>query len=341
MSATTQVTDFSDLYTDLENRVRVTTGVTATENQAKRYINVALQDMHLGTDYKVPWAERSAFLRTRAQYTTGTVTATKGSTTITGSSTAWNTSDDFSVTNMRAGGKIRIAGSLNPYTISAVTNDTSATLSMAFTETTVTDGTYVYYEDDYALASDFLRPLDLQRFSDAVPIDLISRTEFRRRYPANSSPSRPCVACIIDEAPSGNTTPVRKVRFAPPPSTAILIPYSYITGNLAVSSAGVAAANLSAATDEPIVPLRYRHAIVFHALYNWYRDKKDDVRSAEAKSEYTDIMLRVMGDVEMGARRPQFRPRIQTYARRAKRPWGGGGRRYDLNGAFDRLEDRD
>src|SRR3990167_5786816 len=104
MSTTSQVTTFSDLYTDLQNRVRVQTGVAATENQAKRYVNIALQDMHLGFDYRFPWAERSALLRTQAQYDTGTVTATKGSTTITGSSTAWNTNNDFTVKNMRANG---------------------------------------------------------------------------------------------------------------------------------------------------------------------------------------------------------------------------------------------
>jgi hypothetical protein len=49
VSSTSQLTTFSDIYTDLQNRVRVTTSVTATETQAKRYINIALQDMHLGT----------------------------------------------------------------------------------------------------------------------------------------------------------------------------------------------------------------------------------------------------------------------------------------------------
>ena len=91
MSSTSQVTTFADLYTDLQNRVRVTTSVTATENQAKRYINIALQDMHLGFDYTFPWAERSGRLITQPQYTTGTVTATIGSTAITGTSTTWNT----------------------------------------------------------------------------------------------------------------------------------------------------------------------------------------------------------------------------------------------------------
>src|SRR3990167_10782650 len=115
MSATTQPTDFSDLFTDLQNRVRVNTGVTATENQAKRYINTALQDMHIGFGEKFPWAERDDVLRTQAQYTTGTVTITKGSTALTGASTLWNTANSFSVNNVRVGGKITINGSTEVY----------------------------------------------------------------------------------------------------------------------------------------------------------------------------------------------------------------------------------
>lgn len=67
-----QLTTFSDLYTDLQNRVRVATGVTATETQAKRYINIAIHDINLGFQYKLPWLERNAQLRTHAAYTTGT-----------------------------------------------------------------------------------------------------------------------------------------------------------------------------------------------------------------------------------------------------------------------------
>ena len=338
MSSTSQLTDFSDLYTDLQNRVRVQTAITATENQAKRYINIALHDMHLGLEYRYPWAERRAILRTQDDYSTGTITATQGSTAITGASTAWNTANSFGVNNMRTTGKILIGGGSVPYGISSISSDTAAVLTDRFVESTVTAGTYVYYEDEYDLASDFLRPVDAQRFSDETNISIISRTEFRRRYPSNSTRGRPTVATIIDFAPSGNTTPIRRVKLAPAPDSFILIPYTYITSNLAVSSAGAAASSLSAASDEPIVPLRYRHAIVYHALYNWYRDKKDDDRAASAKAEYTDIMLRIMSDSEIGAVRPQLRPRISGYKRAAKSPYRGGIGRYDTNGKFDRME---
>lgn len=339
MSATSQLTDFSDLFTDLQNRVRGQTGVTATENQAKRYVNIGLYDMHVGFDYRFPWAERHGRLIVRPTYTTGTVSIDRGSTTLTGSSTAWTTTDDFSIANARANGKVTIAGGRTPYVVSSVGGAGTITLTSRFTEDDVAAGSaYVYFEDEYDLASDFLRPVDAQTFSDECSIDLISRTEFRRRYPMNSTPGRPLIACIMDYAPSGNTAPIRRVRFNRPSSTAMNVPYSYITANLAVSSGGTAQTNLSATTDEPIVPLRYRHAIVLHALYNWYRDRKDDTRSQEVKAEYTDLMLRIAGDFDIGSNRPQIKPRVSHYARAARRPWRGGGGNYDINGKFDRME---
>lgn len=314
------------MVTDLQNRFRLTTGVTVTETIVKRYLNIALHDMHLGFDYRVPWAERRSTLRTQDDYTTGTISVTRGSTTITGSGTAWNTNNDFSVKNVRANGKIVINGSQTPYTIASVSSDTSATLATAFTEETVSGGSYVYFEDEYDLASDFLRPMDMQVFSEQCDIDLISRTEFRRRYPNNTIPGEPMVATILDYAPSGNTTPIRRVRLAAPPNKFQLIPYTYVTGNLAVSALGVGQTSMSADTDEPIVPLRYRHTIILHALYNWYRDRKDDSRSAEAKAEYTDTMVRISMDHEIGAPRPQLRPRVSGYRRAASSPYSRGGR---------------
>lgn len=330
MAVTAQPQTFADLYTLLLNAVRSDTSATATISHAKRAINMALYDMHLGFDYRFPWAERQARLITQAQYTTGTCSVTQGDTALTGSGTTWNTNNAFSVKNMRANGKIRIAGNMTPYVISSVSSDTAAVLTSKFTEATVSAQTYVYYEDEYDLATDFLRPIDMQQFSDEYSLELVSRTEFRRRYPANAVPStNPTAACLIDYAPSGNTTAIRRVKLHPPPSTNITIPYTYVTSLLAVSSAGAAAANMSSDTDEPIVPLRYRSALFYYALSMWYRDKKDDARSQEAKAEYTDIMLRITGDVEVGGVRPQFRPRSHHYADTARRPWGYGynGRR--------------
>ena len=338
MAVTEQPKDFSDLTAMLMNAIRGETSGTALISQSKRAINVALQDMMVGFGEKLPWAEREAILVTQPEYTTGTLVATKGSTTITGTSTAWNTANDFSVNNMRAGGKIVIDGAPEVYTISAIASDTSATLTSAWIDTTTTVSTYVYFEDEYALSSDFLRPLDLQTFDQNSEIPLIGRNDFRRRYPRNKITGKPVVATILDKAFGSNTTPVRKVRFWKPPNVAFSIPYAFVTNKLAVSSAGVEQTQLSADADEPIVPLMYRHAIFYHALYHFYRDKRNDDRAASAKAEYTDLILRMTGDYEIGQSRPQFRPRLGGYARAAKRPYSSGTRgRYTLGSAFDEM----
>ena len=321
MSATTQYTSFSDIYTGILNALRNDTSVTASVNQAKRAANSALHDMHIGFAERLPWAERRAILVTQPSYTTGTLTATKGSTTITGSSTAWNTNNSFSVANMRAGGKIRINGGNEVYEISTVTNDTSATMTSKFTQDTVSAASYVYYEDEYALASDFLRPLDLQQFSDPMDIKLIGRTDFRRLFMRNYVTGRPQVATLVDLPFSGSTTPVRKVCFYKPPDIAYSIPYSYITSNLAVTSAGAAATQMSSDTDEPIVPVRYRHVIVLGGLYHLLRDAKDDDRALQVKGEYEQLLTRLVSDTEIGASTPYLVPRTSGYTNRARRPY--------------------
>jgi hypothetical protein len=338
MGIATQLTDFSDLYTDLENRVREQTGISATEDQAKRYINIALHDMHVGRAEIFPWCERSAVLITHPQYTTGTVQIAYGSNVVVGTDTLWNTDNDFRQTNMQVGGKITHVGGLDVYEIGHVSSDTGALMTGSYVGEDSVGGSYTYFEDEYALASDFLRPIDQQYFSDAIPIDLISRTDFRRQFPINGVPGHPKVGTIIDKSFDSDTTPVRKIRFHPPPDAAYNIPYSYATSNLAVSASGDGQVQLVEDDDEPIVPLRYRHVIVFNALYHWYRDKKNDQRSQEAKGEYEQLLSRIADDVEIGGRHASIRVRRDAYVRRAKRPWSGGSGRYDLDGKFDRME---
>ena len=335
MGTATQVTDFSDLYTDLQNRVRVTTGVTATENQAKRYINTALFDMHMGNREKFPWCERRTTLTTQAKYNTGTVTITKGSTTLTGSSTLWNTNNDFSVDNARVGGKIVVNGTVEVYEVSAVGSDTDITLVQNYVGSDVSGGSYIYFEDEYALSDDFLRPLDFSYFDRNRQIKLIQHRVFKERFVRNKTTGKILFAAIVDEAFNGSTTPVRKVVFHNPPDDAELVPYSFITNKLAVTSAGVESTQLVNDDDEPIVPLHARHLIVYHALYNWYRDKKDDTRSVEAKGDYDQGILRLTADLEIGANKPQMRPR--SYFRRSRRRGRG---RHTLGTAFDELRDR-
>ncbi len=337
MSATSQYTDYSDLFLGLQNAVRVQTGQTATENQAKRWINIGLQDMHVGFSERFPWAERHAILVTQDNYTTGTLTATKGSTTLTGASTLWNTNNDMGVAAVRVGGKFVIAGGTEVYEVSAVGSDTDVTLTSRYTQTTASGASYEYFEDDYALHADFLRPLDQTFFDDRAEIPLIGRREFRLRYPRNKITGKPRVATVSDIGQVSSTARQRRITFWKPPDDFYSIKYYFVTNKLAVDASGTALTSLSSDTDEPIVPLQYRHLIVLYALYHWYRDKKNDTRSQEAKAEYDSLLARIVGDNEIGARRPQMQPRVSVYTSAARKPWKGSGRRYTTGDRFDQL----
>ena len=176
MAAGTQPTDLSDFRTALINAVREATGVSATNTLADRYLNSALHDLHLNWD--LPWSIRRATLVTQDDYSTGTVTVSQGSTAVTGASTVWNTNNAFGVANARNGGKI-VLGSVSDgiYLVSGTPTATSITLGTRFTGSDLSASSYVYFEDEYALAGGLRgEPLELVR-CETVDIEVPAHAE--------------------------------------------------------------------------------------------------------------------------------------------------------------------
>ena len=64
---------------------------------------------------------------------------------------------------------------------------------------------------------------------------------------------------------------------------------------------------------------------MLHALYNLYRDRRDDARSQEVKAEFVELITRITSDVEIGSKRPRINPNIQRNWNRARRPWNSSG----------------
>lgn len=329
---TVAVSNFASIYTEILNRMRQPTNVAAIVEQAKRYANTALFDLVLGFEYQLPWLERSTILRVRAPYTTGTVSIAVGSTTLTGTSTVWTTTDSYGDANARVGGKITLGGS-DIYTVTAVGGAGTITLNTRYVGTEdLVDSTYTYFEDEYALASDFLKPIDVTSFTSAYDLPIIGRNEFRRMYPRPNQSGKPKVATLLDLAYNGNTTEVKKIQFYPYPSAVYLLPYTYVSSNLAVSEAGVEAAQMVADNDEPMLPLRYRQLIVLQAISQWYRDKKDDARSMAAQGDYGTMMQRLVNDQRIGT---NTRAKVTPLVRNTRRVYSRGGRRFSTNNSFD------
>jgi len=339
MSTSTTPTTFSDLITAVLNAVRgSTTASGSDETVAKRLINQGLSDLHVQEPW--PWSERRDVIQTHAEYTTGSLSiASTSRTALEGSNTLWNTTvSGMGFANARAGGKIQIAGESDVYVVSSVGSDTAITLQSRYTGNVdvasayaVAYGSYSYFEDEYALASDFWRLIDTRSFSDSLAIEVLGRSEFYKHYPRNDTPGTPQQCTIIELGPAGSVAMRPRVVFHPPPDRVYTIPYRYVTNHLAVSSAGVGATDLSAATDEPIIPLRYRHVLVYYAIREWYRDRKDDARSQEANAEYADLVKRMKNDSFPERDTPRLRPARAPYMAGVAGPFRSRGGRYTAN----------
>jgi hypothetical protein len=335
MSSTSEPQTFRELQDDFISRIKESSTVASKVTQAKRLLNTALVDMHQAPGKSFSWPEKPGVLITHAPYDTGTVTITAANRNfVTGASTLWNTAvPGFGFNNVRVGGKIKFAGGLDNYEVALVGSDNSLTLTSVYIGDALSAASYTYYEDDYALPGDFEEFVDLRMFSTDLNIPLVGRTDFRRMFPRNDLPQRPKVATHIQLDFSGTAAAQHRVTLYPPPDDEYQIPYWYRSNYLAVTTTGTRQSRMVNDSDEPIVPLGKRQAITLYAIYEYYRDDKDDMpRAQEAYRIYTEFMKRIVGDKSASDSRPQL---IVASRGRGMR----GNQRFDYGNRFDQIRD--
>ena len=155
-----------------------------------------------------------------AKYNTGPVSVNAASTSITGVGTVW-------VTGM-TGRKMKIGGNPNVYTFTYVSG-TTGTISPALSGAdNVSGASYVMFDDDYALTSDFNRFLSggsLYKYRSGRPyvIEEASDRKWRDEYKVDTS-DEPNMCRLRGFDTSMN----RVVEINPPPQTAIVLPYDYV-----------------------------------------------------------------------------------------------------------------
>lgn len=323
MAATDAPSTLTELATDFLEGMKDVTTSSAIVNLVYRYLNQANQDIHQERWW---WDERRAVIVTKAPYTTGTVSVTQGSTTVTGSSTAWTTNDAFGYQQATVGDKITLGSSPDVYVISAVGGAGTLTLASRYTGDTLSGAGYAIFQDEYALETDFDDVIDAKTFSQDLGIALIGAQEFNRRFARNSVRGPIEVATLIELGPSGSASLRRRVVFGKAPDRAYTIPYRYHTKHLAVSSTGTTAVNMSATTDQPIIPIRFRQALVHKARADWYSTRKQDPESAaQAEAKYTTLILRARASKSPTDDGVRLVPRVGPTQMVARRPYRRSG----------------
>lgn len=164
------------LFSDLEQETYDHLGLTsADQTRVDRWLNYIQND--LCSRYPWPFMESSEQISTVADYTTGTVTISSGSTSGTGSGTSF--------TSTQTGYYIQFSGTNDWYLFTQVSG-TSFTIDRAYTPTTnATNVTFILRKFYYSLSSSCDRIISIVNWN--TPLKLI-QTDIRTMNDLNPNP---------------------------------------------------------------------------------------------------------------------------------------------------------
>lgn len=233
-----------------------------------------------------PFLQSTFTLNLVAPYSTGTITGTNGSVTVTGTGTSFVAGHAGWILAPTAGNEW--------YEVLSVPNGTTLTLKTPIATDNFTNVSYWLYQLRYAMPTDFRVPTTgVVNFWTVPPLDFVGMRTIMKRltqlyfdYPREMS---------LDY--NGTTTP--QMVFYPPAVKAAMIKGIYIRS----------VADLAADADAIVIPEPYRRAIVEGALADLYRDPNGtDPRFQSCEQNFTQLRNMMARDYNLFDDPPQFEP---------------------------------
>lgn len=261
-------------------------------------MNNCYQEVILGREW--PWMKASYDFRLSEPYTTGTATATKGSTTVTGTGTVWNA-------NLTPGNIFHFENSRVIYHIASVESDTELTLETAYSEDDQTDGGYVAVKNQYKVPkeTDYLLTWVMNSDYKAIPV---SPDELRLIQ--SKDPTRlgcPKFYSLVRRDTDDDAT---YVEVWPSPDKTYQTHIDYKVRIL----------KLSDDEDEyPIIPDRYR-AVLYHGmLWQFYQYLRKPESAAIQEKIYYRFLNRMENDFKFTDGQMKIIPARNYLRRRGRR----------------------
>jgi hypothetical protein len=163
-------------------------------------------------------------------------------------------------------------------------------------------------QPQYQLPADFDRPIDQTSFITTPwlikGLDtarfLQTRQEDLYLSPTGLAVGIPSVCTVWGQAdPSGTTYPAPYLHVYPFPEKDATVRLSYFKRP----------AKMTGATDVPLIPQGYQHALIERVLQMWYRDKQvDQVKKAACQASFDAIMAQMLGQTELTSERVAVQP---------------------------------
>lgn len=262
----------SELRLDLTNADQLTL--------VKRWLNQSQADIWSRYDWQ--FALDREIVQTVVDKTAGTVSVSAGGTSVSGSSTAFDTTADV-------GKYIQFSSSDDWYKITAVSSTIALTIEAPYVGTSaLSAGTYTIRQFFYSVSSNVEKVLDVRQATTPIKLEMVSYRRFdlfRPNPEATASPS----LCVVYGYDSSNNW-----RFSLYPSPSSII-------NLEIRTKKKPT-DLSANGDISAIPEKWHSTVLIDgALYrglNYVRTGDTDKRAEFKQREFEEGISRMMADAE-------------------------------------------
>jgi len=294
--AAIELVDFADIKNAVAEAAKVQSTDTTNINRIKRWINLAYLNKVVPAK-RWWWLRNHTVLKIIPKLTTGTVSVTQDSTTITFSSApATSVAGQFFTSNSNE----------EIYRISTHTvASTTAILDSDYIGTTDTAANYQVWPYRFALPANCKEVIEVYTDRFPVPLDNVGFQEFRRIM--QEIPKReglPQSYSVSDFDASGN----REMYIYPAISTErVLIQVDYIQEAPALDLDG----------DEPLMPVEDRSVLFLFGLEKaWKYINRNTERGTETAAEANEKLALMMGDAQDSVDLPRLQPSLRYLIRK-------------------------
>src|SRR3990167_3008061 len=291
---------FKEIQDAVISRAKLDGTKTDVRNEVKEYINTYYQHLAFKKAYR--WSGETRPLKLKAKYTTGTITATNASDTITGASTAWT---EFA----HLWCHMKIGRDPNPYKIIRVASTTSITLDHEYVGSTAAGVAYTIYRDEIGLYPDlqnirkFMVPGITNRISPIGPEEMDGYRMQRPFYagaPRFYTINGHAIYTAKTMASFNIDTDFWEDNYFAKPRNKKLIIWPALLADDKVAQIRYTRIPepLSADTDEPLVPYENRRVLVLGPLEERFRVARDSAQVSMWQKEHKDAIKEMEADVE-------------------------------------------
>lgn len=273
---------FSTLQAELASMLRLDVNNVTHATLLKRWLNLSEDDVHSRHDW--PWALDREVVQTVIDKEDGTVSVSAGGQTVTGASTAFDTTLDV-------GKFIQFSGSNDWYKITAVASATSLTIEAPYVGTSaLSAGTYKIRQVFYSVSASVEKMLTARQTVSPVKLELVHHRALDQWRPHQTASGNPIVYVLWGYDSSNRWT----FTLDPIPDSVMNIEVRFKKKRT----------DLSAATDVSAVPEKWKGVVIDGALARGYeyvrKDPFDanDKRAEQALGRFERGLDRMIADAD-------------------------------------------